>query len=51
MIKSKSALIAMVAAVMGSAFTAQASFAQDKKTLAFVVKCPRGLLDDRPARH
>src|SRR4051812_26948036 len=40
MIKSRSTLIAMVAAVMASAFTAQASFAQDKKSLAFVVNVP-----------
>ncbi len=40
MIKSRTALIAMAAAVMASALTAQASFAQDKKTLAFVVNVP-----------
>jgi ribose transport system substrate-binding protein len=40
MIKSRSALIAMIAAIMASAFTSQASFAQDKKSLAFVVNVP-----------
>jgi ribose transport system substrate-binding protein len=40
MIKSRSTLIAMAAAIMASAFTAQASFAQDKKSLAFVVNVP-----------
>jgi ribose transport system substrate-binding protein len=40
MIKSRNALIAMVAAVMAGAFTTQGSFAQDKKTLAFVVNVP-----------
>src|SRR5919112_2220001 len=40
MITSRRALIAMAAAVMAGAMMPQASFAQDKKTLAFVVNVP-----------
>src|SRR3712207_4092804 len=40
MIKSRRALIAMAAAVMAGAMIPHASFAQGKKTLAFVVNVP-----------
>jgi ribose transport system substrate-binding protein len=40
MIRRRSALIGMAAAVAAGAFATQASFAQEKKTLAFVVNVP-----------
>ena len=40
MIKSRNALIGMAAAIAAGVFAAQPSFAQDKKTLAFVVNVP-----------